>query len=58
MEGGNWGAAFISRVGQEMYPVLFFDALRVKIREDAVVKSTQLTGQASAPRWSHGKCMT
>ena len=39
MEGGNWGAAFISRVGQEMYPVLFFDALRVKIREDAVVRN-------------------
>ena len=32
-------AAWQSRPLEQMYPVVFFDALRVKIREDAVVRS-------------------
>ena len=31
--------AWQSRPLETMYPVVFFDALRVKIREDAVVRS-------------------
>jgi transposase-like protein len=46
-EVGAWQA----RPLEPMYPVVFFDALRVKIREDAVVRNT-----ASIWRW--GSCRT
>jgi putative transposase len=42
-EVGAWQA----RPLEPMYPVVFFDALRVKIREDAVVRN-----KASTWRWA------
>ena len=35
--------AWQARPLESMYPVVFFDALRVKIREDAVVRTRQST---------------
>lgn len=40
--------AWQSRPLESMYPVVFFDALRVKIREDAVVRGSPQWGRAGA----------
>lgn len=43
-------SAWQARPLEPMYPVVFFDALRVKIREDAVVQQGHLPGAGRAAR--------
>jgi putative transposase len=39
---------------EAMYPVVFFDALRVKIREDGSVEQGRLLGAGYRARWNQG----